>query len=68
MRKLLMIPVLLGLCLTGCMNYITQVHTDGTASDVVDETQTPTTNASASIPVSVIPESPIPASVIPKGK
>lgn len=61
MKRLVFLPLLLAvMSLTGCMNYITQVHTDGEASDVVDETQTPTTTATATVPVSVVPSIPIP--------
>ena len=48
------------LMLTGCTTYsVTMVHSEGVATDVVDETQTqsPSTSveATASIPASVIP-------------
>lgn len=46
--------------LTGCTTYsVTMVHSEGVATDVVDETQTqaPSTSveATASIPASVVP-------------
>jgi len=46
--------VLLAL-LSSCTYSITMVHTEGTASDVVDEQQTPSTNVSpnVSLPTSV---------------
>lgn len=44
--------------LTGCTYSITMVHTAGTATDVVDEQQTPSTTVSPNVN--------IPASVIPK--
>lgn len=43
-------------CLTGCTYAITMVHTEGAASDVVDETATNTPSTSLSVPVSVIPK------------
>jgi hypothetical protein len=41
--------------LSSCTYSITMVHTEGTASDVVDETQTPSTTVSpnVSLPTSV---------------
>lgn len=48
------------LALGGCTNIsITMVHTEGTADDVVDEQQSPSTQATVSPVISV------PASVIP---
>lgn len=47
---------LLILCLGGCSYSITMVHTEGTASDVVDETASNTPSTSLSVPVSVIPK------------
>lgn len=38
------------LCLTGCTYSITMVHTEGTASDVVDDTDTPSVTASTPNP------------------
>lgn len=38
--------------LSGCTYSITMVHTEGTASDVVDETATNTPSTSLSVPVS----------------
>jgi len=40
------------LSLTGCTYAITMVHTEGTATDVVDETATNTPSTSVSVPVS----------------
>ncbi len=37
------------LSLTGCTYSITQVHTEGTANDVVDETQSNTPNVSPTV-------------------
>lgn len=48
--NLLMIGVILSLC--SCTYTITQVHTEGTASDVVDETDTVTPSTSVTVPVS----------------
>lgn len=51
--NLAMIGAILLLC-SGCTYNITQVHTDGTASDVVDDTDTVTPSTSISVPVSTI--------------
>lgn len=45
---------ILSLILASCTYSINMVHTEGTASDVVDETQTPTANVSPDIKVSPI--------------
>lgn len=53
MKKL---PVLLScLLLTGCMNSMTMVHTQGEASDVVDETSTPTSTVKPTVTIPVKP-------------
>lgn len=44
------VGVLLATLCTGCTYSITMVHTQGTASDVVDETTTPSTSVTATIP------------------
>lgn len=44
----------LGVVLSSCTYSINMVHTEGSASDVVDETQTPSTSVQASVPVSAI--------------
>lgn len=49
--NLLMIGVILLLC-SGCTYTITQVHTEGTASDVVDETDTVTPSTNVTVPIS----------------
>jgi hypothetical protein len=54
--------------MTGCTYAVTQVHTQGEASDVVDETASNTPTTTANIPVSVVPTSPIPALVVPKAQ
>lgn len=54
--KLFFLLTLHLLFLTGCTYSITQVHTEGTASDVVDETDTPST--------SIVPTVSIPASAL----
>lgn len=56
------------LCLTGCTYSITQVHTQGQASDVVDETATNTPSTSLTIPVSAtgMPSLPIPSTTVIK--
>lgn len=42
--------------LTGCTYSITMVHTEGQATDVVDETASNTPSTSVSVPVSAIPK------------
>lgn len=42
--------------MTGCTYSITMVHTEGQATDVVDETATNTPSTSVSIPVSAVPK------------
>ena len=42
--------------LSGCTYSITMVHTQGEASDVVDETATNSPSTHLSVPVSVIPK------------
>lgn len=39
------------LCLIGCTYSITMVHTEGTASDVVDETTTPSTSINPTVTI-----------------
>jgi len=39
-----------------CTYSITMVHTEGQATDVVDETNTNTPSTSVSVPVSVVPK------------
>jgi len=55
-NKVLIGAILSLLSLTGCTYSITMVHTEGTASDVVDETATNTPSTSVSVPVSVVPK------------
>jgi hypothetical protein len=50
---LAMLGAILLLC-SGCTYSITQVHTEGTASDVVDETDSVTPSTSVTVPVSAI--------------
>ena len=40
-------------CLTGCTYSITMVHTEGTATDVVDETATNTPSTSVTPTISI---------------
>lgn len=49
----LLAVILISTAMCGCTYSITQMHTEGTASDVVDETatNTPTTTANATIPL-----------------
>lgn len=51
---------------TACTYNISMAHTQGTATDVIDDNATPT--ATATIPVNVVPNAPIPipATVIPR--
>ena len=72
MKKSLLVGFMLSLlCLTGCTYSITMVHTEGTATDVVDETATNTPSTSVSVPVSAtslpsIPSLPGTASTVVK--
>lgn len=54
-KSMLLIPTI-PLLLTSCTYAITMVHTEGTATDVVDETATNTPTTSVSVPVSAIPK------------
>jgi hypothetical protein len=47
----------IAILVTGCTYSMTMINTDGTASDVVDQNQTPTTSVSPtiSVPASVLP-------------
>lgn len=47
---------LLFLTLTSCTYSITMVHTQGQATDVVDETSSATPTTSVSVPVNLIPK------------
>jgi hypothetical protein len=47
---------MLSMFLTGCTYSITMVHTEGQATDVVDETATNTPSTSVSVPVSAVPK------------
>lgn len=51
-RALMFMAMMMGL--GGCTYSITQVHTTGMASDVVDETSTNTPSTSVSVPVSAV--------------
>lgn len=55
MRKLF--PILF--LLTACSYNINLIHTEGVASDVVDETQTPTTDISPTVNMTNGPTAPI---------
>jgi len=55
MKSLIKIFILIGIANTifiGCTYSITMVHTEGTATDVVDETSTNTPSTSVSVPIS----------------
>jgi hypothetical protein len=47
MKKIMLLLAMLAL--SGCTYSITMVHTEGTASDVVDDTDTPTSTISPNI-------------------
>lgn len=49
MKKLFLLGLVA--CLTGCTYSITQVHTQGTATDVVDETATPSTSVTPTVSI-----------------
>jgi hypothetical protein len=51
-----LICVVMCVLLTGCTYSITMVHTEGQATDVVDETSSATPTTSVSVPVSVVPK------------
>ena len=53
MKKYVIIPFIF--ILHACTYSITMVHTEGTASDVVDETATNTPNVSPTIKIPVVP-------------
>lgn len=57
MRQVFIISTLAGLLLVGCTISMTMVHTQGTASDVVDEEQAPVNEVkpSLTIPASLLP-------------
>lgn len=54
MKKNLLIYIAIFSLLTGCTYSISMVHTEGSASDVIDETQSahPSTDANLTIPLS----------------
>lgn len=52
MKKLVSLAMLT--ILFGCTYSITQVHTEGSASDVVDDTQTNDVDPTISVPASII--------------
>jgi len=54
--KMIVIMTIMMIGFTGCTYSITQVHTSGMASDVVDETATNTPSTSVSVPVSAVPK------------
>lgn len=54
-KKLFMIGATL-LLLSSCTYSITMVHTEGEATDVVDETATNTPSTSLVVPISAIPK------------
>lgn len=52
--KAILINLLTMLCLTSCTYSVTLINTEGTASDVVDETDSVTPSTSVTIPVKAI--------------
>ncbi len=44
------------LMMTGCTYNISMAHTEGKASDVIDDTASNTPSTSVSVPVSIIPK------------
>lgn len=50
--KAFIMTIMMTIILTGCTYSITMVHTEGQATDVVDETATNTPSTSVSVPVS----------------
>ena len=57
MKKILLVSTLAGLLLSACTISMTMVHTQGSASDVVDEEQAPVNDVkpSLTVPASLIP-------------
>ena len=57
MKKILLVSTLAGLLLSACTISMTMVHTQGSASDVVDEEQSPVNDVkpNLSVPASLIP-------------
>lgn len=53
--KFYLLPIIMTIILTGCTYSITMVHTEGQATDVVDETATNTPSTSLTVPVSAVP-------------
>lgn len=51
-----MLLVFLTLCLCSCTYAVTLVHTEGQATDVVDETATNTPSTSVAVPLSIMPK------------
>ncbi len=56
MRLPIIMTIMMMILLTGCTYSITMVHTEGQATDVVDETATNTPSTSVSVPISAIPK------------
>lgn len=49
MKRILTLAMLL--CMTACTYNITMAHTEGTASDLIDDSDTPTANVTANVPI-----------------
>ena len=63
--KELFVLITMVLCLTGCTTYsVTMIHSEGVSEDSLTDSQslTPTTNASATVPISALPSA---SSVLP---
>lgn len=55
MKLPIILTIMMTIILTGCTYSITMVHTEGQATDVVDETATNTPSTSLTVPVSAVP-------------
>jgi hypothetical protein len=56
--KELFVLISMVLCLTGCTTYsVSMIHSEGVSEDTLSDSQTltPTTNASATVPISALP-------------
>jgi hypothetical protein len=55
LQNFFLMAIMITMC-TSCTYSITMVHTEGQASDVVDETATNTPSTSVTVPVSAVPK------------
>lgn len=51
MRLPIIMMIMMTIIMTGCTYSITMVHTEGQASDVVDEQQTPSTSITPTVSI-----------------